>query len=179
MMEWGEDLRKFRESIEAIRQQPTEPREIGEEELEQRLRIIQEAFEDLRPETYLEEMNRVLLDGRGEVEVYLPWEDEGDEDEDDEDEDDGENEVDEEDDDEDEDDEDSDDDDEDEEEEELEAQDVASAILVWDAGECELAIDVGLEGDRVYWQVNGDDVPTNDVSLREALKKAFAEEVGL
>ena len=176
MMEWGEDLRKFRESIEAIRQQPTEPREIGEEELEQRLRLIQEAFEDLRPETYLEEMNRVLLDGRGEVEVYLPWEDE------DEDEDDGR-----------------------EmtvktrwtkkmttrmrttrtrttmmrEEEELEAQDVASAILVWDAGECELAIDVGLEGDRVYWQVNGDDVPTNDVSLREALKKAFAEEVGL
>ena len=172
MMEWGEDLRKFRESIEAIRQQPTEPREIGEEELEQRLRLIQEAFEDLRPETYLEEMNRVLLDGRGEVEVYLPWEDEGDEDEDDED---GENGVDEEDDDEDEEDEDGDDDD----EEELEAQDVASAILVWDAGECELAIDVGLEGDRVYWQVNGDDVPTNDVSLREALKKAFAEEVGL
>ena len=74
MMEWGEDLRKFRESIEAIRQQPSEPREIGDEELEQRLRIIQEAFEDLRPETYLEEMNRVLLDGRGEVEVYLPWE---------------------------------------------------------------------------------------------------------
>ena len=80
-------------------------------------------------------------------------------------------EVDEEDDDEDEDDEDGEDDededdedgdDDDEEEEELEAQDVASAILVWDAGECELAIDVGLEGDRVYWQVNGDDVPTND-----------------
>ena len=90
-----------------------------------------------------------------------------------------ENEVDEEDDeDEDDGDEDGDDDDE-EDEEELEAQDVASAILVWDAGECELAIDVGLEGDRVYWQVNGDDVPTNDVSLREALKKAFAEEVGL
>ena len=44
MMEWGEDLRKFRESIEAIRQQPTEPREIGEEELEQRLRIIQEGL---------------------------------------------------------------------------------------------------------------------------------------
>ena len=170
MMEWGEDLRKFRESIEAIRQQPTEPREIGQEELDERLRLIQEAFEDLRPETYLEEMNRVLLDGRGEVEVYLPWV----ADEEDEDEDDGENEVDEEDDDEDEDGEDD-----DEEEEELEAQDVASAILVWDAGECELAIDVGLEGDRVYWQVNGDDVPTNDVSLREALKKAFAEEVGL
>ena len=175
MMEWGEDLRKFRESIEAIRQQPTEPREIGEEELEERLRLIQEAFEDLRPETYLEEMNRVLLDGRGELEVYLPWVAD-DEDE----EDDGEDEVaddEDEEDDEDEDDEDGDDDD--EEEEELEAQDVASAILVWDAGECELAIDVGLEGDRVYWQVNGDDVPTNDVSLREALKKAFAEEVGL
>ena len=179
MMEWGEDLRKFRESIEAIRQQPTEPREIGEEELEERLRLIQEAFEDLRPETYLEEMNRVLLDGRGEVEVYLPWVADDDEDEDDEDEvaeedeDDGDE-------DEDEDDEDEDDeDDEDEDEEELEAQDVASAILVWDDGECELAIDVGLEGDRVYWQVNGDDVPTNDVSLREALKRAFAEEVGL
>ena len=173
MMEWGEDLRKFRESIEAIRQQPTEPREIGQEELDERLRLIQEAFEDLRPETYLEEMNRVLLDGRGEVELYLPWvadeDDEDDEDEvadeDEEDEDDG--------------DEDEDEDDDDEDEEELEAQDVASAILVWDDGECELAIDVGLEGDRVYWQVNGDDVPTNDVSLREALKKAFAEEVGL
>ena len=174
MMEWGEDLRKFRESIEAIRQQPTEPREIGQEELDERLRLIQEAFEDLRPETYLEEMNRVLLDGRGEVEVYLPWvadDDEEDEDEDEvadedeEDEDDG--------------DEDEDEDEDDEDEEELEAQDVASAILVWDDGECELAIDVGLEGDRVYWQVNGDDVPTNDVSLREALKKAFAEEVGL
>ena len=172
MMEWGEDLRKFRESIEAIRQQPTEPREIGEEELEERLRLIQEAFEDLRPETYLEEMNRVLLDGRGEVEVYLPWVADDDEDEDDEDE------VAEEDE-EDEDDGDEDEDEEDEDEEELEAQDVASAILVWDDGECELAIDVGLEGDRVYWQVNGDDVPTNDVSLREALKKAFAEEVGL
>ena len=177
MMEWGEDLRKFRESIEAIRQQPTEPREIGQEELDERLRLIQEAFEDLRPETYLEEMNRVLLDGRGEVELYLPWVADEDEDEDDEDDEDGENEVADED--EDEDDEDEDEDDDDENEEELEAQDVASAILVWDAGECELAIDVGLEGDRVYWQVNGDDVPTNDVSLREALKKAFAEEVGL
>ena len=175
MMEWGEDLRKFRESIEAIRQQPTEPREIGEEELEERLRLIQEAFEDLRPETYLEEMNRVLLDGRGELEVYLPWVAD-DEDE----EDDGEDEVaDDEDDEDDDDEDDGDEDDDDEDEEELEAQDVASAILVWDAGECELAIDVGLEGDRVYWQVNGDDVPTNDVSLREALKKAFAEEVGL
>ena len=174
MMEWGEDLRKFRESIEAIRQQPTEPRTIGEEELEERLRLIQEAFEDLHPETYLEEMNRVLLDDRGEVEVYLPWEDEADEDDDDEDEDDAEYEVADAD-----DDDDDDEDEDDEDEEELEAQDVASAILVWDAGECELAIDVGLEGDRIYWQVNGEDVPTNDVSLREALKRAFAEEVGL
>ena len=177
MMEWGEDLRKFRESIEAIRQQPTEPREIGEEELEERLRLIQEAFEDLRPETYLEEMNRVLLDGRGEVEVYLPWV--ADDDEEDEDEDEVADEDEEDEDGGDEDDGDEDEDEDDEDEEELEAQDVASAILVWDAGECELAIDVGLEGDRVYWQVNGDDVPTNDVSLREALKKAFAEEVGL
>lgn len=177
MMEWGEDLRKFRESIEAIRQQPTEPREIGEEELEERLRLIQEAFEDLRPETYLEEMNRVLLDGRGEVEVYLPWV--ADDDEEDEDEDEVADEDEEDEDDGDEDDGDEDEDEDDEDEEELEAQDVSSAILVWDDGECELAIDVGLEGDRVYWQVNGDDVPTNDVSLREALKKAFAEEVGL
>ena len=178
-MEWSDDLRKFRESIETMQRQPTEVREFSEEELEQRLERIQEAFEDLKPESCLEEMNRILLDGRGEVEVYLPWEEEVDEDDDEEADEDEEYEfvdVSDVDDDDDEDDEADYDDD----EEELEAEEeVASAILVWDAGECELSIDVGLEGDRIYWQVNGSDVPANDVSLREALKRAYAEEIGL
>jgi hypothetical protein len=74
---------------------------------------------------------------------------------------------------------DDDEDDDDDDAEEDEEQEVASAILVWNGGECELAIDVGLEDDRIYWQVNGDDVPTDDGALRESLKRAFAEEIGL
>ena len=178
-MEWADDLRNFRESIETISQQRSAvPQDMGEQELEERLRLIQEAFEELRPEAYLTEMNRVLLDGRGELELYLPWDDEEEEDDeefeaeweevDDEglDDDDDEDEF----------------DDDDEDDEELEEQDVASAILVWDDGDdgqCELAIDVGLEDSRIYWQVNGEDVPTNDRALREALKKAYADEIGL
>jgi hypothetical protein len=175
-MEWADDLRKFRESIETMQRRPAESREFSEKELQERLSRVQEAFEDLKPEAYLDDMNRILLDGRGEVELYLPWggDDEGeDDDEDDEDEDEmyeleleG-----------DEDDDDEDDDDDDAEEDE--EQEVASAILVWNGGECELAIDVGLEDDRIYWQVNGDDVPTDDGALRESLKRAFAEEIGL
>lgn len=175
-MEWADDLRKFRESIETISQQRSvAPQDIGEEGLEERLRLIQEAFDDLKPEAYLAEMNRVLLDGRGELELYLPWDD--DEDEDDEE---FKSEWEEVDDDEpEEDDDDEFDDDDDEDDEELEEEDVASAILVWDDGQCELAIDVGLEENRIYWQVNGEDVPTNDRALREALKKAYADEIGL
>ena len=169
-MEWTDDLRKFRESIETISEHRSARPEIGEEEMEERLRLIQEAFDELKPEAYLAEMNRVLLDGRGEVEVYLPW----DEDEEDEDEDDDEDEA------EWEDEDDDDDPDEyDDEYDEDEDPDVASAILTWDDGECELAIDVGLEDNRIYWQVNGGDVPTNDRALREALKKAYADEIGL
>ena len=175
-MEWADDLQKFRESITAAQQQPPEPREIGEEELEARLGLIRTAFEELQPETYLAEMNRVLLDGQGELEVYLPWDDE-DEDEDDEDE----LDRDEADDDEPEEDEDDDEDEDENEDEndEAEEQEVASAILVWSNGECELAIDIGLEDDHIYWQVNGEDVPTNDMALREALKRGFADELGL
>ena len=171
-MEWADDLRKFRDSIETIRQQASESREIGEAEMEERLTLIQEAFEELQPESYLEQMNRILLEGRGELEVYLPWDEEEDEDEEDE-EDEMEWDGDDVDDDEDEDDEYEGD------EDEFEGADVASAILVWDDGECELAIDIGLENYRIYWQVNGEDVPTNDRALREALKKAFADEIGL
>ena len=176
-MEWADDLRKFRESIETISQQRSDvPQDLGEEELEERLRLIQEAFDELRPEAYLAEMNRILLDGRGELEVYLPWDD--DEEEDDEE---FKSEWEEVDDDEPEDDDDDEDefDGDDEDDEELEEQDVASAILVWDDGQCELAIDIGLEGNRIYWQVNGEDVPTNDRALREALKKAYADEIGV
>ena len=172
-MDWADDLRKFRDSIETISQQRSEPTEIGEEDLEEKLRVIQEAFDELKPETYLAEMNRVLLDGRGELELYLPW-DEG-EDEDDEEFQAEWEEVSDDEDDYDDEDEYDDEDDEDDEEE----QDVASAILVWDDGQCELAIDVGLEDDRIYWQVNGEDVPTNDHALREALKRAYADEIGL
>ena len=178
-MEWADDLRKFRESIETITQQRSVPEEVGEEELEERHRLIQEAFDELKPQSYLAEMNRVLLDGRGELELYLPWDEEEDDEEfklewegvDDDEPDDDEPDDDEPDD--DEDDEDFDD------EDELEGQDVASAILVWDDGQCELAIDIGLEDNRIYWQVNGEDVPTNDGALREALKKAFADEIGI
>ena len=34
---------------------------------------MRDAFETLRVESLLEEMNRHLLDQRGEVTVYLPW----------------------------------------------------------------------------------------------------------
>ncbi len=175
-MEWADDLRKFRESIETITQQRSVPEEVGEEEMEERHRLIQEAFDELKPQSYLAEMNHVLLDGRGELELYLPWDEEEDDEEfklewegvDDDEPDDDEP-----------DEEDDDDEDFEDEEDELEEQDVASAILVWNDGQCELAIDIGLEDNRIYWQVNGEDVPTNDGALREALKKAFADEIGI
>ena len=68
----------------------------------------------------------------------------------------------------------------DEETEEEEAGDVISAILAWaEEGPREVVVDVGMGVDDLYLQVNGADVRIKEDALRQALMRAFQEELGL
>lgn len=154
-MEWSEELRSFRREVDSLRLERAHRVQVEDEQRGERLVVIREAFEALQPESYLSEINRHLLDDHGQVTLYLPWDPSSEKPPEDETA--------------------SGDDEEDPEDE-----DVASAILNWEeGGGRELAVDVGLEGDEVYLQVNGEDVRIEEGAMKEALKRAFTEELDL
>jgi len=109
----------------------------------------------------LAEMNATLLDGNGEVETIIGWEDDDDEldleaeismngEEPNDDGDDGED------------------------------RDVITIILSWDeGGEMEIAVDLGLSNDGIYLQINEIEVRPERVALEKGLVEAFRDELEL
>ena len=154
-MDLSSDLRELRRELDTLRSERDRQATIDEAERQERIAQVQSLFQSLGVEGTLSEMNRVLLDGRGEVEVYAPWipqENGGDEDEEDLEED----------------------------EETEEDNDSVSAILTWDEeGTREVAVDMGMTSNGMYVQVNGNDTRLDKDALNRALIRAFREELGM
>ena len=149
-MDWTSELRGVKEELEPLRQERERQAIVEEAERQDRLAEVKKFFDSLKIEEMLGEMNRVLLAGQGNLEVYTPWDTEespaGEEDEDG----------------------------------DYEESDSVSAVLGWDeGGPLEIAVDVGPGSDRYYLQVNGVDIRLEEDAIQQALLRAFRDELGL
>ena len=150
-MAWHDTLLELREELaearaDRLQRASEEAAEIGK----QRDELTQLAA-SLGISDVLSDMNRTLLDGKGELETIVSWEP-GEQDDDP-----------------------SPDDDEDEEE-----ADGISAFLTWEEGEeREIAVDLGLAEDGIYLQVNGVDIRREREALEVALIEAFRDELDI
>ena len=149
-MDWSSELVALRQEMEPTRRELERQGAIDEAERQQRLAEVKDLCASLAIEEDLGEVNRVLLDGHGELELYTPWDDEAEEDTsrdkgypigDD----------------------------------EVEG-DSVSAILTWEEqGSREIAVDLGITLNGYYLQVNGKDVRPERDAVRQALIQAFRE----
>ena len=150
-MAWQDTLLELREELaearaDLLQRASEEAAEIGK----QRDELTQLAA-SLGISDVLSDMNRTLLDGKGELETIVSWEP-GEQDDDP-----------------------SPDDDEDEEE-----ADGISAFLTWEEGEeREIAVDLGLSEDGIYLQVNGVDIRPEREALETALIETFRDELDI
>ena len=151
-MDWSSDLRELRSELNDFRREQQRRASVEEAERQERWAQMKSLVQSLQIEGALSEMNRLLLDGKGEVEMYAPWEIEEDA---------GEEEL--------------------VEEDEIEEEsDSASAILVWEEEETkEIAVDIGMAEGGLYLQVNGTGIRLEQEAVRKALIRAFREEIGL
>ena len=149
-MAWQDTLLELREELAEARAQrlqraSEEAAEIGKQRDELTRLAASLGISDV-----LSEMNRTLLDGKGEIETIVSWEPEQEGD-------------------------DPSPDDDDEEE-----ADGISAFLTWEeAEEREIAVDLGLAEDGIYLQVNGVDVRLERDALETALIEAFRDELDI
>ena len=155
-MDWSEELRTLRGEIDSLRRE--RQRQAEEEEVirQQHRAETKTLFQTLHIEQALGEMNKALLDGVGDLEVFAPGEPGGDlpEGQDDEDEM-AEAEV----------------------EEESESM---AGILTWEeGGSREIEVDLGITESGPYLEVNGTDIRVEEEAIRQALIRAFKDEMGL
>ena len=150
-MAWQDTLLELREELaearaDRLQRTSEEAAEIGKQRDEMTQLAASLGISDV-----LSDMNRTLLDGKGELETIVSWEP-GEQDDDP-----------------------SPDDDEDEEE-----ADGISAFLTWEEGEeREIAVDLGLAEDGIYLQVNGVDIRREREALEVALIEAFRDELDI
>ena len=155
-MAWQDSLVQLKKELAKARaEQMLEAAEF-EAEHQRQLQQLSDMGSALGIQALLDEMNEVLLDGKGQLDIFAPGhppegETEGDLDDmnleddvlDDE-------------------------------------EDLFTAILSWEeAGEREIAVDLGLAGGEMYLRVNGADLRTEKGALEEALLNAFREELEL
>ena len=149
-MAWQDTLLELREELaearaDLLQRASEEAAEIGKQRDE-----LTRLADSLGISDVLSEMNRTLLDGKGEIETIVSWEPEQEDD-------------------------DLSPDDDDEEE-----ADGISAFLTWEeAEEREIAVDLGLAEDGIYLQVNGVDIRPERDALETALIQAFRDELDI
>lgn len=150
-MAWQDTLLELREELaearaDRLQRASEEAAEIGK----QRDELTQLAA-SLGISDVLSDMNRTLLDGKGELETIVSWEPEEQDDDLSSDDDGGEEEA-----------------------------DGISAFLTWEEGEeREIAVDLGLAEDGIYLQVNGVDIRREREALEVALIEAFRDELDI
>ena len=146
-MAWQDSLAELKGELADVR---VERRRLAEEEeadIRREREEISKLAEELAVSALLEDMNTVLLDGAGEVETIISWEEEeedividGEEDEE-------------------------------------EGDAIAAILSWDEGGEREIAIDVGVSDDGPFLQVNGVDIRPEREALEAALMQAFRDEL--
>ncbi|MFQ6028009.1 MAG: hypothetical protein ACE5Q6_10995 [Dehalococcoidia bacterium] len=157
-MAWRDTLYELRAQLAAARAERLAVLQEENAERQQVQRRLTELVSSLEIASLLQEMNTVMLEGKGKIETFVSWEHSGEEDDapasdldflnpfDDEEED----------------------------------ADVISLILTWEEdGEREVDVDVGDSEDGVYLQVAGVEIRQEPQALQDALVEAFRAELEL
>ena len=155
-MAWQETLMKLREELREVRAERHHQAVEEEAQRQQQRRHLSELAASLDISSMLAELNRVLLDGKGEIETLSSWGDDGDDTE-------------------------LEDDDLDfDDEEDEEDVDAITSILSWEEdGEREIAVDLDLAEEGFYLHVNRVDIRPERDALERALVEAFRDELEL
>ena len=161
-MAWRDTLIDLRDELADVRAQRLERAEAAEAELGQVRQEMVDLSETLGIGQLLTDINATLLEGRGEVETIVSWDQESDDRESETDLDDelGNSDL------------GADDEDDDEE--------AITNILSWDEdGDREIAVEVILDEEGVSLQVNGVEIRPEREALEQALVEAFRDELEL
>ena len=148
-MAWQDSLAELKDELSETRAERRRQAEEEEADIQQEREEISRLVEELGVSALLADMNTVLLDGVGEVETIVSWEEdeediviEGEDDDD-------------------------------------EGDAIAAILSWDEGGEREIAIDVGASEDGAYLQVNGVDIRPEREALEVALMQAFRDELEL
>jgi hypothetical protein len=148
-MAWQDSLTELKDELSETRAERRRLFEEEEADIQREREEISRMVENLGVSALLADMNSVLLDGAGEVESIVSWEEdeediviEGEEED---------------------------------EEDDL----IAAILSWDEGGEREIAIDVGASEDGAYVQVNGVDIRPEREALETALMQAFRDELEL
>ncbi len=148
-MAWQDSLTELKDELSETRAERRRLFEEEEADIQRERAEITRVVEDLGISALLADMNSVLLDGAGEVETIVSWEEdeediviEGEEDDE-------------------------------------EGDAIAAILSWDEGGEREIAIDVGASEDGAYVQVNGVDIRPEREALETALMQAFRDELEL
>ena len=158
-MAWQDTLNDLRDELADVRVRRLQRAEANEAELAKVRQEITELAQSLGIGQLLAEMNATLLQGKGEIDTIISW----DEDTEPDDGLDGEaslNEL--------------------PDEEEDEDEETISTILSWDEdGDREIAVEVVLDEDGISLQVNGVEIRPEVEALQQGLVEAFRDELEL
>jgi hypothetical protein len=148
-MAWQDSLTELKDELSETRAERRRLFEEEEADIQREREEISRMVENLGVSALLADMNSVLLDGAGEVESIVSWEEdeediviEGEEDDE-------------------------------------EGDAIAAILSWDEGGEREIAIDVGASEDGAYVQVNGVDIRPEREALEIALMQAFRDELEL
>ena len=149
-MAWQDTLLELREELAAARAERLQRASEETAEISKQRDELTQLSASLGISDLLSEMNRTLLDGKGEIETIVSWEPEAE------------------------------DDDLSPNDDEEEEADGITAFLTWEeAEEREIAVDLGLAEDGAYLQVNGADTRPERDALESALIVAFRDELDI
>ena len=152
-MAWRDTLRELRDDLAEIRAERQRERQVGEEERQAQRSELSRTSESLGLTGLLAEMNSVLLNGQGEVENILSWEEENPEDPEE-----GLLML--------------------EDLEDLADEDFVNVVLTWEEdGEREIVVDLGFAEPGMYLLVNGVDIRPEQEALEQALVEAFRQQL--
>ena len=149
-MAWRDTLGRLREELAEVRAERLRQAVAEDAEIQQQREELSRLVTSLGISQLLNEVNATLLNGQGDIETIVSWEAS------------------------------SEGDDEDVDDLEEEEADLIATILTWEeAGEREIAVDLGLGEDGTYVQVNGVDIRLEAGALEQALVEAFRDELEL
>ena len=149
-MAWRETLRTLREELAEVRAERQRQAAAEDAEIRQQREELSRLANSLELSRLLNEMNATLLNGQGSIETIVSWEAPAEAG------------------------------DEDLDDTEEEEGDLIAVILTWvEAGDREIAVDLGLGEDGTYLQVNGVDIRQESEALEQALVEAFRDELEL